>query len=269
MSKHEHTFHQSQLEQFSFCLERGRALYAEEIPAGPPTDSMVHGSATHAAIEACLHNVLDYEEPLSLDTALETYHRYVDEVGEIVWIKHTPEKLEVLAKRALTNWYRYVLPVIEPFRVEWKFDEVLLHEDSARKIYLAGQVDCHDIHGTVWDWKTAGREFTPWERQRWAIQPTVYSYAVHEVTEQTWPITFRYAVLLNSGKYQEVDVVRSREHVGWLKHKVLTLAKTLEAGEKPLPLSDDGWWCAPEWCPNWSNCKGKFHEGDDWKTVTK
>lgn len=277
-------FHQSDLLQFDFCLERGAALYLDEVP-DKFTDSTIYGICIHSGIEATLREKAQGHKILSLADMIEVFGHELTAIIESTpfeWVKWKgPKDLVAMAGRSYAAWLSEVEQQVHPKQVEWKFGRtydgkpapeappVLIYEDEERRIFLEGQIDCADFLNTLWDWKTSSRPYQPWEKQRWAVQPTVYATAWQDVTGCTWPITFRYAIMLHDGSVQQLVVTRTQEHVEWLRHKLVALARVLESGQRPLPLNDTGWWCSPDWCANWDRCKGSHHGGDDWKKVQK
>lgn len=270
-SKVEHVFRQSDLGQFDFCLERGRALYFEEVE-DKGNDSALYGSCVHSGIEAYLKTKRDREQLLSEADMLDVFVDTLDETLDTwdgKWVKFDRSGLIDMAWLAYHGWRKEVEPLVRPELIEWEFPPTVIHEDEERTISLKGTLDCVDKHGCIWDWKTSSRPYTPWEKQRWAVQPSVYTFGLVHNTDVSLPVEFNYGILLHDGSVQRVVVTRTEEHFSWLRHKLVTLAKVLESGQRPLPLNDTGWWCSPDWCANWDNCKGSHHGGDDWKKVQK
>lgn len=285
----EYTFHQSQTGQFDLCPERGRALYFEEVEDFG-NDSGLHGTCMHTSIEGSLKSKLSTGYGLPYDDMVELYMAELNTgLGDetIQWIRHTPEQLQDRGMKDIRIYQREIEPLVDPMVLEYKFSDktserqgvappdapaVLLYEDDEYRIKIAGAIDCVDTNGVIWDWKTATRSYQGWEKQRWAAQPTFYTYAWQQIGQgaiPSEPWQFRYAVILKNGEVQHLLVERTQEHVEWLKFKLLKLVRSLEASPEGLPLNDNGWWCAPEWCPAWNVCKGAHHGGDDWKKVRK
>lgn len=134
------------------------------------------------------------------------------------------------------------------------------------------QYRCRACNGTgiVWDWKTAGRQYESWEKERWAIQPSVYTWAAchewPELNDFTDPHTFTYAVMLKNGStaVQILDVERHQGHWNWMIRQARAIANMVRTNENgPWPLMDHGWHCSPKWCGAWDACKGAELEGTD------
>jgi hypothetical protein len=107
-----------------------------------------------------------------------------------------------------------------------------------------------------------------WEKERWAIQPTVYTYALHHLGylegDGPWPFTyFAFAKDGRNYELQELTVYRHQGDFAWLIDKCLSHAQLVEAQLTTWPKNDNHALCSPTWCPAWSVCKGRFYT-EDW-----
>lgn len=248
-----HKFRQSWLNTFAKCPEQARALRAGEITSDRTTDSMILGTAVHAAIE---HTLLGGDADDYADVIEHTLDVQMLNGG---WQKTKFDYRQIIdnAGRAFRLWHGDIAPHVDPIEVEATFTHTLV-DDEQRKIILTGTIDCLDKGGVVWDWKTAGRAYEAWEYQRWAIQPTVYSTAFGTDL-------FRYGVLVyNAGETQIVDVWRNEGHTQWLQAQCNQIASLIEQDLSMWPLNDQGWWCAETWCPKFAECKGAVMS-PEWK----
>jgi len=137
-----------------------------------------------------------------------------------------------------------------------------------RAVRLAGQADIVDRYtNRMIDWKSSGREYKRWEKQRWAVQPTVYTYAAHReglITPFEQGCRFDYGVFIRRGKEsQQLTVWRSFGQWEWLARLCDNIATMFGSPLTQWPLRDDHALCGPKWCANWSECKGQFIE-EDW-----
>ena len=252
-----HTFRQSDLEAFYKCphqfdLRRRNLLPRKE------TDATALGTSMHAGIEAVLRGecgLADGEQ-----VAVEAWRALQDDV-EYVQDK-TAATVERKVRDCYGAWAQDVFPMLGgTVAVEHRF-KVLLHSDQTRQLWLSGTIDYIDEALGLVDWKTAGRRYEEWEKRRFAIQPTVYSYAAWREglvdLDHLEMVPFTYAVMVK-GRKQEVQIVtveRGPQHWQWLTAQATRLANLIEAEVDAWPLNDQGWHCSPKWCTAWDSCKG-------------
>lgn len=261
-----HTFRQSFLSDFTMCAEKARASYMEETES-EHTDATARGTAVHAAIEYALYEKRDQVRVATVAEMVDVCHHELDMIGAWKTNKMSANLVYSSAVRMCEAWLRDFEPLVTPWRIEETFD-LLLYQGKHREIRLSGTPDCVDEHGLTWDWKTSGRPFERWEKQRWAVQPTVYTWAhfkenqgpiYQETLSETEDLPrtpFRYAILLHDGSTQRLDVWRDQTHVEWLKQQCSQIAWMIETGLDPWPLNDAGWHCSEMWCQKWDTCKG-------------
>ena len=265
----EHRFRQSWLNTLSHCPEQARAQWLGEFDEDEHTDSTALGTAVHAGIEVCLQEQADGQGPLDVDDCVEVARMELERIGEWKYTKYPYKRVPELAEKLVTTWYDHVRPHVRPSLVEHHFSHAL-HEDTKRVILVSGTIDCVDDDLLVWDWKTGSRPYEPWEYQRWAVQPTAYTWAIaqeFEAVDRRGPWWFRYAILRTDGEVQYLKVRRGEPHVEWLRKQALAAAELIEQGLDAWPLNDAGWWCSDKWCPKFAECKGAVM-AEDW-TVTE
>jgi hypothetical protein len=261
MTKFEHTFRQSELGTWMMCPEQFRLNRAGLMPR-QETEATAVGTSVHAAIEAVLKG--EATADTGMDVALETWDSMIPNIDR--WVKASPQQCAVHVSNCYSSWADTVYPALPPIeRVEGHFN-VPLHEDDQRVIRLSGTVDALDADGTVWDWKTAAslRSYN-WEKQRFAVQPTVYTYAAaHPEGFNIENPTFAYAVMEKAAKPVEaliLRITRDSGHWDWLTKQAISLAVAIEAEMPIWQLNDQGWHCSPRWCGAWDSCKGAHVEG--------
>lgn len=269
-----HTFRQSSINTADQCLERFRR---DTLGLMPPseTDAASLGTAMHAAIELCLQHIINGDPAPDQELLTDAYQvAFTHQMGlpGFRFVKYNEERCRTLGARLVRHWYQEVLPSLDPLKIEWEFDE-LLHEDDDRQIWMSGTIDCLDRHDPLIDWKSSGSgtkggsqradgsivqpkgPYKEWEYRRWAIQPTVYTWAANQ---HGYPSdTFTYVVMYEHG-VQRFTVERGPEHWAWMREKVLGLAHLVEAELPRFPVCDSHALCSQRWCPAWSDCKGAF-----------
>ena len=147
---------------------------------------------------------------------------------------------------------------------------VPLYSNEHRDVFLSGTAALLDLSKDtphVIHWKTSGGgPYREWEHKRWAIQPTVYTFAASYETGITDDPTFEYVVMHPKG-VQRLPVVRTPQHWDWLAQKCDAVAKIIEAELDEWPKNDSHALCAPTWCGFWSSCKGASLGADPWQQL--
>lgn len=262
---------QSNLSSFQMCPEKARADWLDQTPS-THTDSTALGTAFHAACEFALHEQRDGAQLANIDDLIDVACNELDTIGDWTYTKMSKANVYVTALRLCEAWHEDIYGTYEPVGIEASFRH-LLYSDERRDIYLKGTRDCVTADGLVIDHKSASslRSWDAWEKQRWAPQPTVYTWATWLETSPrtpTMPVRpFRYDVVGYDGETRQVEVWRDQSHIDWICAQALQLVAMVEADLKVWPLNDAGWWCHDKWCSRWSECKGKFMR-TDW-TATK
>lgn len=269
-----HIFRQSSLKKIDDCLELARRLMSGELERHD-SDSSALGTAAHAAIEASIQGELSGQGWLSLDEMLYIAITEFDELSAaegFLWIKtKNASTIHKRLERILIAWWGNVQPRLIPEAAELMWGPITFHEDDKRVIQMTGCIDYVDLVTGLADWKTASREWTPWEHKRWDIQPTIYTWAHHHEFDErevpsVYPFTFH--VLYLDGSYQEITVQRHRGDWEWVKQRCLVVAELIEAAIPRWPMNDNQALCSPKWCPAWDTCKGQFY-APGWPEVSE
>lgn len=267
-----HRFRQSSLKDIDLCMERARrqmgGLMPESTKAG--NDATELGTAVHAAIEMSLDLMMDGQGPLSLGAMNAVAQEVFFEASEVEgfeWVKaKSYNTVYDRMGRCLSSFYHDVLPTLHPAATELAWGPLVVYEDAERIIELTGCIDYIDAVTGPADWKTTGRSWEKWEHERWDIQPTVYTWALTQMSSE-WvydvPIPFTFHVFNTDGGYDKIVVYRHAGDWAWLKERVLVVAKMIEAELPQWALNDNHALCSPTWCPAWSDCKGKHYQ-DSW-----
>ncbi len=255
MPKHEHTLRQSMLSGMQTCAERTRWQYVVGLPH-EHTDATALGTAVHAAIEMHYLEGLDLSEMQDCALAWLDSHEWRE-------VKHRPETIEKYALIASELWWHEIRTKLDgPVLPEEGFN-LQFHEDDERIIRLSGTMDAVDCaDASIWDWKVVSQPYKPWEKQRWSVQASTYSWAARELYrlegEDDFELRpFVYAIIIPSQhSTQLVPVRRDEGHINWLRKQCVNLAKLIEAGLDEWPMNDGSALCSSKWCPAWEMCKG-------------
>jgi hypothetical protein len=263
-----HRFRQSSLNSLDDCTEKARLIMSGEMPASS-SDATAAGTAVHLGIELAVQSIIDDGVVLGLDAISEAAHAELDELivePGFQWVQMKEGAVRSFIDKALVRFYDDVLPTLKPVAAEATFGPLVLHEDSKRVIECTGTIDYIDEEGLK-DWKTAGRPYEPWEKQRWAIQPTVYTLcaAKAQLIDMAPEIPFEYVVLIKGGTVglQRITVTRHEGDWNWLIDKCVTIAELIEAQIPSWPKQDNTALCSPKFCGAWYRCKGK-HYAEGW-----
>lgn len=280
---------QSDITAFMACPEQYRRTNFDPTYVGSESDAALVGTSLHALIAEELDNGF-YDRQFDAACFALDYLRNAIESFELAGTPYnresfkTDDKAGIFLANVCQDWFhseerRYLQSVDPQDRlVEWEFD-VPFTTLGDTAIWLTGTSDLVlPRRNQVWDWKTAGRDYELWEKQRWAIQPTVYLYAAihegHVGMDANGLAHFEYKVfqrgtLGDGGKAdpkpgQTYPVTRSDASFKFLEKTVrnmvnmqLTLGTDVE-----WPLNDSGWHCSPKWCAFFADCKGKLIDPD-------
>lgn len=279
---------QSDIGTYIGCPEQFRLVNMSKNGEHFESDAALVGSTVHAVIENELNNGF-YE---SFDDAqkfgaywflqkLEEYH--ADPLCTFsVQTFGTPEKALRALVPLVDSWMlskdRQLLLAMpaEERLVEWKFDLPFTSvelDTGPLPIWLTGTADLV-LPGIneVWDWKTASGPYQRWEKQRWAVQPTVYTWAAAQadlVLPQVEGYRFNYKVIVRRQNHVEIDTVpvnRREGNFAWLAMQVHQMVYQMAGMPEGLPwlMNDHNVLCSPKWCPAWGSCKGALIDDEKW-----
>lgn len=261
---------QSWIDTVSRCAEAGRYdIVAPERNA--PSDATALGTAAHAAIEARLTGT----DPHTAMTEAMTYEMSLPGFGFKKY--RDVSELYDRAWRSFLKWEEVLYPLLPPGSAEVGFKVPIYKRDDGIIVGIEGTID-YVSHTTnqLWDWKCPGRKYSQKEKQKWAIQPSIYALAavsggldhLGDREPFTLPLEFRYGILVhqvNDVKVQHFGVTRTQAHIDFAIAKIKALVDLyLKLGtESPWPMTDEGnYLCSDIWCGHWAECKGKFL---DWR----
>ncbi len=274
---------QSDVDGYRKCPEQFRQKFFGEIE-DPETDAALVGTAIHALIE---HEGTNGHFGTVAEMADFACNYYCEEVDRFeregiqfnqVKYPRLDRALDMVTHHA-ANWggsdFRFEflrLAANDELLLEWEFDVPLFThtynnpDHGTVPVWLCGTSDVVHKGVKVFDWKTAGnmQQYLPWERQRWAIQPTVYTYAAWHaglIPDPSW--VFEYKVFFSGDKPGEasprtIGVTRGHNHVAWLKQLVAQMLEQAVSDVSPWPQRDDSALCSDKWCPVFAagRCKG-------------
>lgn len=272
---------QSWLDTAMRCAERGRlAIVKPEWDFGG--DAAHCGTGAHSAVEyhlSCLVNGTPFIDTAIRTIIAESVQAKIAEEG-IRWNKfHSMAELLANAERCYEAWVNGILPVmlerglITPGALcEHHFRVVLFTLADGRTVGIEGQIDFVPETNEIWDWKNPGSKYREREKQKYAIQPTIYTLAavlggIPNGVEYSYPMNFVYGLAVRGARKatpQLLTVTRTQAHADFAIERLKTyvdmaLNFTLE---RPWPRNDDHYLCSSTWCPWWVICKGADHIDD-------
>jgi hypothetical protein len=252
---------QSWLGDIGICPERARlGVVRPDFRTG--SDATIIGTAIHTGIEAVLQGktteFADMLEVVANDyESLETSNYKKTNIIQ----EEIPQYLESMS----LAFYNEILPVVSlGGKTEMPFKVPLNIDVDGYAVWMEGTMDYVDSENNIWDWKTAKRAYNIKSKQKSAIQPTVYTYAAHMLSEEiSEPPTFNYGIMIRqlTPKSQIVPVIRTAEHWNWLKHQVRgAVSMALRTGvNNQWVTNDESALCSESWCSFWSICKGAYN----------
>lgn len=250
---------QSWLGDMAICPERARLGQVKpEFRTG--SDATIIGTAVHAGIEQVLKgNASDFVAMLEfVNNEYETLQTTNYTVTNI-----EPEKIPDYLEAMSLAFYNEIMPCVKlGGQAEFFFRSPLGISIDDKEVFLEGTMDYVDPDGNIWDWKTAKRIYNQKEKQKSAIQPTVYTTALRNLGLAENP-TFNYGVMVRQAtpKSQILSVTRGDNHSKWLQHYVKGAVTTaLKSGyQDEWLMNDSSALCSSQWCSYWSVCKGAFN----------
>lgn len=268
------TFRQSWLDTAqSTCPERARRSIVNPEYDTRDSDEALIGTCAHYGIETFLR---------SGENPAESAHDYaMSEIDpdNVNWTKRkSVQEVADLAALCAEEWFESIWPYVPSGgKAEVTF-KVPLFEHRGYRILLNGTVDY--VTPQLWDWKTTGRPYAAWEKQRWAIQPTAYATVLNlglmpGFDAASWPINFNYGVIIKpnsktgkgaSCQSEIITVTRTQAHANWMYDRMKTWADMgLDYLDKTWPQNADSGLCSQTWCPWWSVCAGRHISEDLWE----
>jgi hypothetical protein len=245
---------QSWINDAMMCNERGRqGIVRSEWSM--PNDATILGTAVHAGIAAILEGKGD-----GIKHGLEELNKLFEE--PFIRVKYSNEEMYDHVHELVKEWEKNIAPSLgNVVGIEKSFsfllDEMTV-DDKTIRVHGIGTVDC--VTDTdLWDWKTSGKKYSVRDKQSQAVQPTMYATAAVELGWlSSWPVSFKYGVLVRSGAAQIVEVHRNESHADWLRDIVRPFVRSamLLGTEETWPKNDTHYLCSSTWCSWWSVCKG-------------
>ena len=259
------SFRQSWLDTAFRCPEEGRRAIID--PVDITTDEAIIGTGAHWAIEQVIDKTLD---PADIEDGVRYFFDHVNDEEFRFTKRESLDEIIDYSQRCARAWvddlsWRFPL---EGAKTEVAF-KVKAMEYRGYNVYLKGTVDLAPTEPWLGDWKTSGSEYKQKEKQKWATQPTVYGLAavlggIRPDVNYTWPITFKYGVMIKRVKKcrgQVVEVQRTAAHAAFLVKRIKSFIDLyIDFGlDRPWPLVDEkNYLCSAKWCDYYGDCRGKY-----------
>jgi hypothetical protein len=263
------SFRQSWLNNAENCAEQGRRnLVFPELDRC--SDEAFIGTAAHAGIEAVVNGECGASD--IADAVAEAY-RTDPEAQTIYFARPKTHQSTIgecvdLSIRCAKAWVRDIMPKapLDGARAEVSFD-VDLFNYKDRVVSIKGTCDLVPVEGALWDWKTSARSYAQKDKQKWAVQPTVYTIADalggFGREGRQLPAEFVYGVMVKLKKEcrgEIITVQRSEGHAEDLFRKIrawVDLYNATGLTEVEWPARSEGnFLCSPVWCQHYRDCRG-------------
>lgn len=274
-------FRQSWLDTYMRCSERGRLAIIKPEFDKLCGDAAALGTGAHAGAETILKGGSTIE---AWDAIAEAISAEALDPGISYKSYNNIDELIVVAIACFDAWLEEIYPwLVENgwhinARPEMKFKVPIFKLEDGTDVGITGTADL-PAEGVVIDWKTSGKPYRQKEKQRFAIQPSIYTWAgvmgAFAPLEFEWPVRFYYGVMVRPSKVggmastQIVPVERTEAHARWALKQIksaLRLAQTSLGTE--WPTHDEGnYLCSAKWCPWHSICRGAVLSPEDDEVV--
>ena len=262
------SFRQSWIGNAISCPENARRQIVEPELSRCSDEAFI-GTAAHYGIEKVINGECAVDD---IGDAVRECYRTDPEAKTIFFARPKTHQSNIgecvdLSIRCAQAWVRDIMPnaPLEGARTEVKFD-VDWFEHRGRIVSLKGTVDLAPANGGLWDWKTSAKDYRQKDKQRDAVQPTVY--AVADALgglgryDQTFPATFTYGIMVKLKKEcrgQIITVQRTKSHMDFLERRLrgwVDMFDTLGV-DTPWPMIDEGnYLCNKTWCDFYDTCRG-------------
>lgn len=272
---------QSWLDTAMRCAERGRFAIVKPELDSMSSDAAVIGTGAHAGAETIMLGGSYFEALAAIEKAIHEE----DAIG-ILWKDYdSVEELVAYAKLCFDAWMKDLHPWVlengfDGCKPEQEFAEPIYQLPDGRWVGIKGTVDLPTMKNVIIDWKTSKRPYRVWEKQRHAVQPSVYGWAAVRGALQenhyTWPLDFYYGVMIRpknlkgEAATQIVRVRRTESHARWAFKQIQTFVDlSLKTGlDSSWPLvTENNFLCSQKWCPWYSLCRGAHITPFDDETV--
>lgn len=251
---------QSWLGDMAICPERARLGHVRpDLRTG--SDATIIGTSLHAGIESVLDN-----RSKEFGDMLEVVANEYETLEKTNYKKTNidEEKIPAYLESMSLAFYNNILPNVElGGSVEHYFQAPLNIEINGYGIWLEGTMDYITPSGVIWDWKTSSRTYNIKDKQKSAVQPTVYADAAVQLGLcPDYPVQFRYGIMVRTEtpKHQIATVERTEQHGLWLRHLVRgAVTSALKTGyDDNWFMNDSSTLCSQAWCSYWEICKGAW-----------
>ena len=255
---------QSWLNDMVICPERARlGITRPEFRTG--SDATIMGTSIHTGVEAVLNGTAG-----NFDEMLQSVTNNFDELQKTGYKKTNIDETKIpdYLRSMSSAFYEEILPQVElGGKVEHYFKVPLGITVQDYSVWLEGTMDYIAPSGLIWDWKTSSRAYYIKDKQKSAIQPTVYGYAAKYEGLANGDVTdFNYGIMVrsNPSKSQIGHITRTEGHYNWLKYFVRgAVGSCLKVGtDSEWFMNDSSTLCSSSWCSYWSICKGAFNTND-------
>lgn len=288
------TLHQSDIKHFLTCPEQYRVVngvlpggdFEKQADLRVETDAATVGTVFHAVIEQDItHGFPSVEEAERWGKQFmgDLVFQYLSDGTEYRCESFGDDPTKSLAAlcQLIDRWWRSdrrarLKGLFDDgwIKLEHGFDVPFIDNRKGRykQVRLAGTIDVvNQYDHMLEDHKSSSSDhnYKRWEKQRWDIQSTVYTYAMAReqmVDRHPNGYLFEFSVYTykNGSAPNHIQVWRDTGQWGWLTQVVTNMVETIESDLTVWPLRDDHALCGPRWCPLWSQCKGTFVD-EEWR----
>ena len=286
--------HQSDIKHFLSCPDQFRVVN-NVTPGGDfNKDPGMRMETDAATVGTVLHSVIEHDLTHGFKSLSDAERWAKNEFGNLVFSYITdglvyrtesfgddPVKAIAALSALVDRWWHSArrahlkaLAEDDWLLLEHDFDVPFIKNRKGRykNIRLAGTIDVvnrydHELE----DHKSSSSDHNHkrWEKQRWDVQSTTYTYAAAEQGliqrhENGYKFVFSVYTYKNGSVPAHIDVWRDTGQWGWLTQLVSNMVATIESDMEVWPLRDDHALCGPKWCPVWESCKGTFVD-QEWR----
>ena len=207
------------------------------------------GKSIHSLIETTLEQMIAGKPLRPLEAALDE----ASTVSEAAFTEledledSTVGEWSDEVRRIYRVWHRMRAPFLKPVAVEERF------EASISGIRVVGIIDIIDNSEglSVIDTKVVKRKKSDRDTRN-SLQLMLYGHVKGIAS-----VGFDSIVKGEIPKVFSTKTCLTPQDSRWVESLTVNVAEAISAGVFPL-TSPDSWWCSSDFCPHWSDCRGKL-----------
>lgn len=244
-------YHQSAINMFLKCPKQYEFRYVKGV-VSPPRAALTLGGSVDVAFTTNFEQKISTKVDLPVDDVVDAFStEFERRKPETEWGEDKPDKQKDMGVQMVKVFQRDAAKNINPVEVQKPFRVEFADAGYA----IGGTMDTVTEGHVIRDQKTSKTYYALDAVER-EIQPAVYSFAYQ--AEKAVKPRFAFDVITKhkEPRYQEVTGQVGEVQIEQLFETINIMHSQIQRGEFQY-APPGSWWCSPDWCAYWSQCKGK------------